>query len=127
MEDVLGLLVDPRAGHDAADLHLLGEGDQIGLDIEVLECPELAGHADTGLHFVEDEQCRVAVGELAQSAQETRSEVAVAALALDRLDDDRRHVALQALQLRASLSESLLLGLVEASCFGGVHRELDRR
>ncbi len=83
-------LVDPRPGGDAAHLGLLGEGEDVRLDAEVLEGPPAAGGAEAGLHLVEDEQELVLVGELAQPAEELGAEVVVAALALDRLDDERR-------------------------------------
>src|SRR5690606_10468432 len=82
-------LVETRAGGDAADLGLLGEGEDVGLDAEVLEAPPGAGGAEAGLHFVEDQQELVLVGQAPELAQELAAEVVVAALALDRLDDQR--------------------------------------
>ena len=61
-------LVDARTGGDAADLRLLAEGEDVGLDAEVLEAPTFAGDADAGLHLVEDEQELVLVGELRAAA-----------------------------------------------------------
>ena len=84
-EDVVGHLVDPAAGHDAADLGLLAEGDDVGLDAELLVGPGGAGQAAAGLHLVEDEQRVVLVAQRLHRLQELRPEVVVAALALDRL------------------------------------------
>ena len=55
-------LVDPPAGHDAAELDLLGERDDVGLEAELLVGPGRAGQADPGLHLVEHEQRVVARG-----------------------------------------------------------------
>ena len=55
-EDVVGHLVDAAAGHDAADLRLLAERDDVGLHAELLVGPGRAGQAAAGLHLVEDEQ-----------------------------------------------------------------------
>ena len=92
-EHVVGHLVDPAAGHDAAELGLLGEGDDVGLDAQLLVGPRRAGGADPGLHLVEDEQRVVIMHELAASAaKNSGADVVVAALALDRLGDERRDV-----------------------------------
>ncbi len=45
-----------------------------------------------GLHFVDDEQDAVLRGQLPQALQESRGGHEVPALALDGLDDDRRHL-----------------------------------
>ena len=83
-------LVDRAPARHAAHLRLLAEGEEVGLDAEVLEAPPAAGGAEAGLHLVEDEQHLVLVGDLPQRAQELGAEVVVAALGLDRLDDDAR-------------------------------------
>ena len=81
-------------GREAADLRLLAEAEQVRLDAVVLERPHLAGQADAGLHLVEDQQHVVLVAELADGAEELGTEVVVAALALDRLHDERGDVVL---------------------------------
>ena len=73
VEDVVRHLVDARPGHDAADLRLLAEGDDVRLDADVLDGPHRAGRAHAGLHLVEDEQELVLVGEPAQLARRTRA------------------------------------------------------
>ena len=61
-----------------------------GVDARPFIGEELAGAADAGLHLVEDEQQAVLVAERAELAQELAGDEADAALALDRLDHDRR-------------------------------------
>jgi hypothetical protein len=73
-------------GGEAADLGLLGEGEDVGLDAEVLEAPPLAGGREAGLHLVGVEQELALVGEVAQRLQELAPEVVVAAFGLDRLE-----------------------------------------
>ncbi len=50
-----------------------------------------AGAGDAGLDLVDDEQDAVLVADGAQFAQKVEGRDVEAALALDRLDDDRRH------------------------------------
>ena len=88
VEDVAGHLVDPAAGHDAADLRLLAEGDDVGRDAELLIGPGGAGHADAGLHLVHHEQRVELAAQHLHRLQELGAEVIVAALALDRLGDE---------------------------------------
>ena len=54
----------------------------------MLAAPVLAGDAHAALHFVEDEQHLVLVANAAQGAEQFAAEMIVAALALDRLDND---------------------------------------
>ena len=72
-EDVVRDLVDPAAGHDAADLGLLAEGDDVGDDAELLVGPGGAGEARAGLHLVEDEQRVELVAERAARPAGTRA------------------------------------------------------
>ena len=84
------------AGDDAGQRQAAGEAladaHDVGLDAVVLARPHRAGAADAGLHLVDDEQDAVAVAQLAQVGQPARRRHDVAAFALDRLDEDRRHV-----------------------------------
>ena len=56
-----------------------------------LDREHLAGPPEAGLDLVGDEQDPVLAGDLAEARQEARRRDDVAALAEDRLDDDRRH------------------------------------
>ena len=60
-----------------------------GVDADALVGKQFAGAAHAGLHLVEDEQQAVLVAQLAQRPQERRLDDAHAALAHDRLDQDR--------------------------------------
>ena len=75
------------AGQALADAH------DVGLDAVVLGRPHRAGAADAGLHLVEHEQDAVLVAQPPQVGEPAGGRDDVAALALDRLDEDRRHVA----------------------------------
>ena len=56
----------------------------------MLPGPHLAGDAHTALDFVENKEHFIFVADLAQLLEELGAEVVVSALALDRLNDDRR-------------------------------------
>ena len=71
------------------------------------------GGADPGLHLVQDEQRIVGVHELEHGLQELRPHVVVAALALDRLGDERGDVV-------RVLGERPL-GLLQRALLGGDH------
>ena len=111
-EDVLLDLVHAAAGHDPADLRLLGERDDVGGDAELLVRPRGAGRADAGLHLVEDHQRVVIVGELLHPREELGPDVVVAALALDRLGDERGDVV----RVRGERA----LGLLQRAGLGGL-------
>ena len=68
----------------------LRERHDVRHDAEVLRGEHLAGAADARLHFVEDQQNAVPVAQRAQALQEAIRRHQVTALALDRLDQDRR-------------------------------------
>lgn len=55
-------------------LGLLGEGDHVGrrLEVPVLVSPELAGGTDTSLDLVDNHEDVVALGDLAETAEELR-------------------------------------------------------
>ena len=72
LKTFLGLLVDARADHAAADLHLLAERDRVGPEPEVLVRPHLARDADARLHLVEDEEARRARAPSARAPAGTR-------------------------------------------------------
>ena len=68
-------------------------GDQyVRLRAEVVAAPELAGPPEPGLHLVDDEQDAVPVGALPQAGEEPLVGRHVAALAENRLDEERRGV-----------------------------------
>ena len=79
---------DHRAERHAARDPLRGQQD-VGLDAPVLDRPHLPGAAGARLDLVGDEQDPVPVADLAQALEEAVLGDDVAALALDRLDDDR--------------------------------------
>ena len=87
LEDVVLHLLDPARDHDAAHLQLLPEGHDVRLEAEVLMRPHRPRHTDAGLDLVDDEQSLVRVTALPERPEELSPEVVVAALALDRLDD----------------------------------------
>ena len=70
----------------------LRDGDQVRLDAGVLDREEATRAREPGLHLVDDEHDAVAVADLAQTLHELRWRGHEAALALHRLDDDRRDV-----------------------------------
>ena len=88
----LGGLGGREAGAEreaAADA--LGDRHDVGRDAGPLIGEQFAGAADAGLDLVEDQQQAVLVAELAQRRAGTAaSTTRDAALALDRLDQDRR-------------------------------------
>ena len=76
-----------RADREAAAKRL-GQRHDVGFDAGVLIGEQIAGAADAGLHFVENQQQAVIVAKLAQRAQEIVRHDAHATLAHHRLDDD---------------------------------------
>ncbi|MNY02105.1 hypothetical protein D3C86_1346640 [compost metagenome] len=77
-----------RHGQPAADR--LGHDDQVRLDPGVLEGEHFAGAAETGLHFVEDQQDAVLARHLADRPQPAGRGAVDSALALHRFQDHRR-------------------------------------
>ena len=69
----------------------LGHADHVRLHAGVLDGPPLARAARAALHLVHHQQNAVAVADGAQLAQKVVRRHHVAAFALDRLDEDRRH------------------------------------
>jgi hypothetical protein len=82
--------VGPRdhAGDRHARGNALGGQEDVGLDVPLVNRPHRAGPPDAGLDLVGDEQDPVAVADLAEARHEAVLGDDVAALALDRLDDD---------------------------------------
>ncbi len=85
----------PRDDHPdrQARAEALGERRDVGRHAPMLAGEHAAGAADTRLDLVRDHQDAVAVAQRAQPRQEARRRDDVAALALDRLDEHRRHLA----------------------------------
>ena len=77
-------------GERQARRDALGHDQDVRLDVPVLDREHLAGPPEAGLDLVGDEQDPVLAGDLAEPRQEPRRRHDVAALAEDRLDDDRR-------------------------------------
>ena len=95
-EDLLG--GEHRAdGHEAARQGL-GDRDDVRLQAPVLMAEEPSGPAKPGLHLVHDQQGPVPAAELLSRAP-VLTGCAVHALALNRLDDEGRHVAAAQLPL----------------------------
>ena len=82
---------DRRHGQPAADA--LADGHQVRDDAPVLGRPGPAGPPEPALDLVEDEDDAVAIAQLAQPGEEAVGRDDDAAVALDRLDDDRRDAA----------------------------------
>ena len=82
-----------RAGDHGAERHArrdaLGSQEDVRLHAPVFDGPHLAGPARARLDLVGDEQDAVLVADVAQALEEAVLGDEVAALALDRLDDDR--------------------------------------
>ena len=70
----------------------LRDGDQVGLDPVVLDREQLAGTPEARLHLVDDHDDPVLVADRAQALEERLRRLQEAPLALDGLDDDRRHL-----------------------------------
>ena len=87
----LGPGEDPRQRQARGDP--LGHDEDVRLDVPVADGEQLAGPPEAGLDLVGDEQDPVLAGDLAEARQEGRRRDDVAALAEDRLDDDRGHPA----------------------------------
>src|SRR5438105_12789572 len=85
-----------RAGHrgerQPAAQRLAGD-DEIGLDVETLDCPDRPRPAATGLDFVVDVEDAVSFAALLQRAHELGGHGNEAALALDRLEHHARDLA----------------------------------
>lgn len=105
-----GIAVEVTSG-----LSLLGESDDVGRrgQIPVVVGPELAGGAETGLNFVDDEEDVVALGDVAETLEESGGGVVVTTLGLDGFDDNGGDGVVEGLDDALGFFEAALL-------FGGV-------
>ena len=82
-----------RAGEDRAErqsaAERLGERDDVGDDAALLEREERSGAPEAALDLVEDQDRAGAVGDAARGGEEVVRERDDAALAHDRLEEDR--------------------------------------
>ena len=90
-----GSVHDLGTPHHTGDRHAsgqaLGHGDQIRLDTGMLEAEPGAGATEAGLHFVEDQNDAMLLGQLAQCLEKLRWRGEEATIALHRLDEDSGH------------------------------------
>ena len=104
----LGLAEDARERQTHRDR--LGDRDQVGLDVEVLDREEAAGAREPGLDLVADEDDAVLVADRAKPLHELARRRDEPTFALHRLEDDRGdvlggdHRRERAAQARASAS-----------------------
>ena len=89
--------------------------------------PPLAGETEARLHLVEDEEGLVLVGEAPKLPEELGTEVIVAALALDGLDDDRGDVVRIARERASAAAIESSLALATASRFSPSSGNIDLR
>ena len=87
----------------------LRDRDDVGVEAEVLARKHAARPAHARLHLVDDEQDAVLARELAEPLVEFHRRHDVAALALDRLDDDGGHFV-----GRDQVDQDLILEVVQA-------------
>ena len=91
-----GPVHDRRPGDDRAQRqpvgNPLGQAHDIAGDAPVFRSEHLSRSAHPALDLVKDEQDSMLIAELAQTRQEVGGRHNVAALALDRLDEDRRQL-----------------------------------
>jgi len=92
-------------------LSLLGEGNHVrgSLQVPVVVGPELSGGTDTGLHLVDDEEHVGALGDLAQTLEESGRGVVVATLGLDGLNHDSSDGVVELLDEALNLIKAALL------------------
>src|SRR2546428_13636476 len=77
---------------DASDLRLFSKSQQVGQHNEMLEAPIATSHSHAALHLIENQQEVVFVANLSQLLQPFAAKMIVAALALDRFDDQRANI-----------------------------------
>ena len=128
-EAIILHLIESWPSHHTAHLRLLAERQQVRNNTMMLTRPAFASDAHAGLNFVKDQQHIVLIRQLPEQSQKLRTEMIIAALALDRLNDDRgdvhsfggKHVAdffLGNLFFRDDISEAFLFrqGEVQHRC-----------
>ena len=125
-EDVAALVGDDRPDRHAA-AQPLGKSHHIGLHILVLPGEHLAGAADARLHFVKHQQQVVLVADLAQGGQVARVGDVDAALALQRLDQNRRRLRADRGANRGDIVERHVAEAVDAAERLAVARGAGRR
>lgn len=98
----------------ACCLGLFGERYHVGRawEVPMLMCPELAGGADAGLDFVDDEEDVMFLGQFAEAAEEGRGRMMVAAFGLDGLDYHCTRGEVVRCELALNIVKSLLLYLL---------------
>ena len=84
-------LAGHTAQHKAAG-HAFGHGDDVGLHIIVLHRKQFAGAAEAGLHFVGNHHNAVFIANFAHRTHKFGRAHIKAALALHRLQNNRRHI-----------------------------------
>src|SRR6266700_6730017 len=89
VEQVLGRAEGEAGADRQATAEALGQGDDVRTDPGLLEGEPVAGTADAGLDLVEHEQCAVPFGQFAGRLEVAGRRGHDAALALDRLDEER--------------------------------------
>lgn len=109
-------------------LGLFGEGHHIRWrgEVPVLMGPELARSADAGLHLVYDQEHVVAFRDVAETLEECWGGVVVAALGLDRLDDDGGNGVVELLDQALGFLETALF-LLGVFCGEILERVSQRR
>src|SRR5450830_351995 len=106
-------VVSQQAGTDRHDPAAQGLGQQQAVGLHPFAGKELAGAPEPGLHFVDDQQCAVAITGRANSLEVIDWRQVDAALALDRLDDNGGIGSRVALQLRLDGLDVAVIDKVE--------------
>ena len=110
----LGRLAGRQARADGeAAAQRLGERHDVGRNAGTLVGEQLAGAPHAGLHLVEDQQQAMLVAQLAQRLEERRLDDAHAALAHDRLDQNRRGLGADRAFGRVEIAERHLIEAVD--------------
>ena len=93
MDDVVLHEVNSIAGHNAAYLAFLSETEYVRNYIEVLVGPHFSSQPEAGLHLIENEQGLLIICNPSEVFEKFFSEMVVAALSLDGLNNDGRDPA----------------------------------